>query len=132
MNKNQAKHLWKIIFFILIIIPVSALATDPDEYEGEEGDDTFDRANIIILNDSNAQRHNFHKDGDEDWIKFYGLSERNYRVDVKNPGSNCDIVIKLYDTDGTTLKLPGITDSPPGMMSGWTGTAQKIAMVSIM
>jgi len=73
---------------------------EPDDYEA---DDTPDQAGIIVLNDTRGpQRHNFHDAGDEDWIKFFGISGQVYTIEAKNLSANCDIVIELYGTDGTT------------------------------
>ncbi|MEA3361280.1 MAG: hypothetical protein U9R17_18000, partial [Thermodesulfobacteriota bacterium] len=73
--------------------------SDPDDYEQ---DDTFGQANVINLN-GDPQNHNFHDTNDKDWVKFYGIAEEIYEIETSNPGANCDVVIELYDTDGTTL-----------------------------
>jgi hypothetical protein len=71
-----------------------------DDYEV---DDTYDKASIIILNSDTAQRHNFHAAENEDWIKFYGIAGQTYSILASNLESNCDIVLELYDTDGTSF-----------------------------
>ena len=68
-----------------------------------EDDDKFINAGVIVLNDPDSQLHNFHDAGDEDWVKFYGLSGQTYTIEAYNLGDNCDAVIELYATDGTTL-----------------------------
>jgi|GEM_PF-155861 len=73
---------------------------DPDIYEE---DDTYSQANVIVLNDDAPQSHNFHDVGDEDWVKFYGLSAETYKIKASSLGITCDVVIELYDSDGTTL-----------------------------
>jgi hypothetical protein len=82
----------------------------PDSYEE---DDTASQANIIVLNNVEAQRHTFHDAGDQDWVTFYGLSGETYTIQASNLGTNCDAVIELYDSDGTRL-LPPKDD-------GWLG-----------
>jgi hypothetical protein len=72
----------------------------PDIYEE---DDTFTQARVIILDNETAQRHNFHDEGDEDWVKFYGIEGKTYTIEARNLGENCDIVIELYDNTGTNL-----------------------------
>ncbi|MBF0565020.1 MAG: carboxypeptidase regulatory-like domain-containing protein [Nitrospirae bacterium] len=72
----------------------------PDAYEP---DDSYGKASSITLNDSMPQKHNFHRQGDEDWIKFYGLQGEIYTFKVTNAGQKCDAVIELYDRDGVTL-----------------------------
>ncbi len=74
--------------------------TAADSYED---DDTFSKANAILLNDPNSQLHNIHDAGDDDWIKFYGLAGETYSIEAYNLGDNCDAVIELYASDGTTL-----------------------------
>ncbi len=71
-----------------------------DDYEQ---DDKFTQANAVTINDKNFQNHNFHDEGDEDWIKFYGISGEIYITEVNNKNSHCDVVIEIIDTDGTTV-----------------------------
>ena len=94
---------------ILILIPAFALAVEPDEYDASDkgNDDTSEQANIIILNNDTSRKHNFHDEGDEDWVKFFGLEGQTYRIEATNVGENCDVVIKLYDTDGITILETG-------------------------
>jgi hypothetical protein len=72
-----------------------------------EDNDNLDSANIIIcqlgweeLYDVLTQRHNFHDEGDEDWVKFYGVAEEVYEMKTENLDANCDTVIMLYDEYG--------------------------------
>jgi hypothetical protein len=71
----------------------------PDSYEE---DDTASQANIIVLNNVEAQRHTLHDNGDQDWVKFYGLSGETYTIQASNLGTSCDAVIELYRADGIT------------------------------
>jgi streptogramin lyase len=71
----------------------------PDSYEE---DDTASQANVIVLNNVAAQRHTFHDNGDQDWVKFYGLSGETYTIQASNLGTSCDAVIELYRADGIT------------------------------
>ena len=70
-----------------------------DDYEI---DDSYDQANVIVINDMNAQQHNFHAQEDQDWVKFYAVAGETYTVEVSDTGSNCDAVIELYGTNGTS------------------------------
>ena len=72
----------------------------PDMYEE---DDTFGQANVVELIDSPPQKHTFHDQGDQDWVKFYGIEGEPYEIKISNVGTNCDVVSSIYDTDGTTL-----------------------------
>lgn len=71
----------------------------PDEYEV---DDTFGQANVITLNGDIAQHHNFHVVGDADWVKFYGISGQLYEILASSLSVICDVVIEVYDSNGTT------------------------------
>jgi hypothetical protein len=79
---------------------IAVSQTAADSYED---DDTFRKANAIVLNDPNSQLHNFHDASDEDWVKFYELAGETYSIEAYNLGENCDAVIELYASDGTTL-----------------------------
>jgi hypothetical protein len=69
-----------------------------DEYEE---DDSKDDANIIVVNGEDPQQHNFY-DGDADWVKFYGVDDVSYEFKATNVGTNNDVVIELYGSDGST------------------------------
>jgi hypothetical protein len=98
------KSLLPILLFILIF-PLSAVSQlMPDAYEE---DNSYTQASVIILNDEGFQRRNLHTAADEDWIKFYGIREESYRIEAVRAGSDCDIMLHLYDTDGITFLKNG-------------------------
>lgn len=70
-----------------------------DEFEF---DDTYEQATDVILNGSNSQCHNFFDPGDEDWVRFLGVSGQWYVIEASDLDPNNDVVIEVYDTDGTT------------------------------
>jgi hypothetical protein len=74
-----------------------------DKFEKFEGDDTYSQAHVIHWNVPYAQQHNFHDYGDEDWVKFYALDNETYRFRATNLSPSTDVVMELYDTDGSTL-----------------------------
>jgi len=100
-----------LVLWAPLFLPDYARAIDPDQYEP---DDVFDQANVIVLNQGTPQTHNFHCEGDQDWVKFYGVSGRNYSIKVKNPGKRCDVVLEAYGTDGATLIAGPKDDRGPG------------------
>ncbi|MDM8524808.1 hypothetical protein QUF80_15680 [Desulfococcaceae bacterium HSG8] len=65
-----------------------------------EEDDSFDQAGVILVNDENLQCHNFNDEGDEDWVKFYGISGMHYKIRVKK---TYPVYIGIYDTEGYIL-----------------------------
>jgi hypothetical protein len=84
-----------LIYFFFFFLPAFTFAQTPDSFED---DDTFEQAKYIVI-DASAQPHNFHDSGDEDWIKFYGISGFTYEISAENPGTYCNVVIELYDSD---------------------------------
>ena len=83
----------------------------PDPYES---DNDYKNANWIYLtyfpDDFTytfdyffEQNHNFHEDGDEDWVKFYAKKDQSYVIEVHDVSKNCDPVIEIYESDGKTL-----------------------------
>ncbi len=109
---------------------------DPDSYED---DDTYSQANVIVLNDYTPQSHNFHDaedsygDGDVDWVKFYGLSGETYKIKAYNLGVVCDVIIRLYDSNGTTLLAGPKNDAGPGQdeFLEWTCPQEGVYYVKI-
>ncbi|QTA93847.1 chitobiase/beta-hexosaminidase C-terminal domain-containing protein [Desulfonema magnum] len=77
----------------LFFIPAIASTDRPDIYEK---DDTYDLAHIIVPNDD-IQKHNFHKSGDEDWVKFRGAEGVSYTIGVYPVGKNTGVIVELYE-----------------------------------
>jgi sugar lactone lactonase YvrE len=89
---------------VISLPKATSVASDASQGDSYEEDDSFDQAHVIELNLA-AQSHNFHDAGDQDWVKFYGISREIYEIKTSNLGIRCDTVIELYDTDGTTLLI---------------------------
>jgi len=95
-----------VIFFCFIslfFIPPIASTDAPDIYET---DDTMAQAVEIIPDDKTAvQSHNFHKTGDEDWLKMNVTAGTTYIISTTSTSLNQNFkpVIELYDTDGINL-----------------------------
>jgi len=85
--------------------PMYTAVTNLSEVQGDsyEVDDTYNHASIIVLNDTLPQSHNFHDVGDEDWVKFYGISGETYKIRASNVSVFCDPIIEVFDSDGITL-----------------------------
>ena len=101
----------------------------PDFYEE---DDTSSQANVIVVNEVEAQKHTVHDAGDQDWVMFYGLSGETYTIEVSNLGTRCDAVIELYDSDDKRL-LPPKDDGGEGEdeLLDWLCTADGIYYVMV-
>ena len=96
-----------IVFAVLLFLPHISLAgpiPDTAQTEGAdiyEVDDMRSQANVIVPDHPTPQPHNFHYAADEDWIKFYGLSDQYYTIEAGNLGADCEPIIELYYEDGT-------------------------------
>ena len=81
----------------------------PDVYEM---DDRFEQAVPInvagtadtdMLGESQGMDNNFDIQGDEDWSRFDALSGEAYTIEASGLGENADVVLELYDADGTLV-----------------------------
>ncbi len=77
---------------------IAGVLPNGDSYEP---DNTYEQASPIETNGT-IQTHNFHVQGDEDWISFHAQAGAWYRIETGNLGSACDTVLHLYGPDGTT------------------------------
>ncbi len=77
----------------------------PDIYEN---DDIPDQATFIVVNDETHQHRSFHDPGDEDWVKFYGISGIIYTTEVSNRSIDSDAVIELYGPDSATRLISSV------------------------
>ncbi|MBF0450139.1 MAG: hypothetical protein HQK75_05515 [Candidatus Magnetomorum sp.] len=103
----------------------------PDPYEILV-DNTIIHSQVISINDTEAQRHNFHLAADNDWTKFFAIAGNMYRIFTSNADLNCDPVIALYDQDGQTLLLfanDGIGDEFEQLI--WTCPADGVYFVNV-
>ena len=84
-------------------IPLTASviqAIGPDVFEP---DDTMEQAKPIVINAREAMRHTFHDSGDEDWIKFYGIVGKVYRIEISHLESHFLPEIDFYGPGNTFL-----------------------------
>lgn len=71
----------------------------PDTYEA---DNTAASARWIRP-DAPPQTHNFHNEGDQDWVRFYAAAGITYTLATTSTSTHADTMIYLYGGDGTTL-----------------------------
>ena len=115
MIKQYCKKKSFFFFSILLIAlsfgfwPENSFAASPDDYEN---DDVSSKARAILLNVPDllppvdlSQRHDFHDRADKDWIVFYAREGIFYGISVSSVGENCDPVVGIYSTDGSTLLM---------------------------
>ncbi|MCP4353036.1 MAG: T9SS type A sorting domain-containing protein [Desulfobacterales bacterium] len=96
-----------------------------------ENNDTFRQAKLIIANDEDSQRHNFHDADDEDWIMFYGEPEKPYFIEAKELNINAEPKIEIYNTDGRTLLKDENESSDSSVTMNWTCPREGIYFVKI-
>jgi len=95
-----------------ISLPLTtAVAQTVDMYED---DDTYEKANVILIWDPDYQRHNLHTEQDEDWVKFYAVEGETYRAEVSAAEANCDTTITIFSPDGQSIIEGEIDDGFPG------------------
>ena len=85
-----------------ISMPLQAEVVLPDAYEP---DNTGMEANAFVL--GQTQTHNFHGSNDEDWVKFYAISNFRYEIETIQLGANVDTVLDVYYelADGTLTNI---------------------------
>jgi YVTN family beta-propeller protein len=73
-----------------------------DDYEPDDS-----RAEATIVTPPNTTHHNFHDDGDVDWVGFWGTAGITYTIETLNlttsPTTKVDTELDLYSWDGSTL-----------------------------
>jgi hypothetical protein len=84
--------------------------------DGFEQDDACAAARPITLGSAGEQTHTFHRDGDQDWLRFDAIANKSYVIRVTNlasgnPTPKSDAVILLHDECGSA---PGGTTTTSG------------------
>jgi len=89
-----------------------------------EIDDTNATASIIEINGA-PQLHNFHRSGDEDWIRLFAgpipeITGNDYEIQVYQLGTNVDIVLEVFleRPDGTLTNIATVNDFSAGLFGG--------------
>ncbi len=85
-----------------------------------EPDDSADQASCLAV--GGTQRHNFHCPDDEDWVRFYCVSNVIYEIDANQVGTNAYVTLDLYweCPDGTLTNIDSLDSDGPGAGSGAT------------
>ncbi len=56
-----------------------------------------------------VQKHNFHKFDDQEWVKFYAMTDYNYEVTTYQLGTNVDTVLDIwFETEDGVLTNVGV------------------------
>jgi len=103
-------------------------------FDAYEHDDTYKQARKIVINNIISQAHNFHQQGDEDWVKFYATKNNEYAIEIKSPGNRCDAVLELFtEEDELSLIMPPKDDGlkGEGELLRWTCDVSGLYLVKI-
>ena len=139
----------KLLYLLMLIVFACALVFIGDVHAGNvkagiskvsvsftdeyESDDSAGKANVINPNDPDEQLHNFHAKGDQDWVMFYGIEDEPYAIQTYDLGANCNTVIRIYDTDRTTLLVERNDKSDGGEeLLSWSCPADGTYFVQII
>lgn len=99
MNRSTATAILLVMQMILGFSSQAQSATVPDQFEP---DDSPGEATTVFVGDS-PQYHDFHREGDEDWVRFYAPEGVPVAIKVDEEGEGTDAVLELYDANGNSL-----------------------------
>ena len=102
MNRHKGRFLWwrNLSACLLLCSSSSVFAASADVYE--PGDNTFNAEATCIDTNGTKQSHTIHTIDDEDWICFKAQPQWTYKIVLDNVGNDIDVVLEVYDTDGST------------------------------
>ncbi len=101
------------------------------------GSDTFEPDNTCgvakeIATTGVIQTHNFMVAGDEDWLKFYGLTGKSYIITLNNVGSGADAVIMVYSACATAPVQQGFNAFGPTVQLQWSAPSTGWFYIRLM
>jgi hypothetical protein len=105
MHNRAFAYSYSFMLSIALLLPARAqCVTQPDAFEV---DNTYLDARVIDTKMSATPvEHNFHRIGDEDWVKFYSYGTAGqpypYSVFITDAGSRCEAEVAVFRGDGTT------------------------------
>ncbi|KJR40877.1 secreted protein containing S-layer homology region domain protein [Candidatus Magnetoovum chiemensis] len=113
LNLNDLNNIFVrlLIFCCLIVCFSNSTAYGQDEYEP---DDEPHQASVINIDEEEKRYHDFHQDGDTDWIMFYATGGRDYTIEISDPQSNIDPIVELYYENDLTSAIDIIDDGQIG------------------
>ncbi len=84
-------------------------STGPDIYEPDANPVL---ANPVVINSETPQHHNLWDHGDEDWMKFHGVSGVAYEIQVNSTGKHFHAEVEIRDSKGKSVEMRN-TPLPP-------------------
>jgi hypothetical protein len=91
------------------------LSTFGDAYEP---DDTPAKASFFVVGDTNGQRHTFHLEGDEDWVRFYATTGTVFNITATQLGENSDVGLEVWYLQANGVLTNVIGKQPGGLSPG--------------
>ena len=88
------------------LVPSDTVSEDipcsPDGPDAYEPDDEAGQSAVTVIDNESLQCHNFHRAGDTDMVRFYGLSGKFYTIETDC--QNCKIVTEICDAGGNSCE----------------------------
>jgi hypothetical protein len=84
-----------------------------DEYD-LKGDDNLYEAKRIIIGDPFPQQHSFHVQGDADWIRFYGIKDKEYTIETVSLSKIGDTILTLFGETMQTIEAGPVNEGGNG------------------
>ncbi|KPA10350.1 bacillolysin [Candidatus Magnetomorum sp. HK-1] len=103
-------------------------------FDAYEHDDTHKQARKIVINNIISQTHNFHQQGDEDWVKFYAIKNNEYAIEIKSPENRCDAVLEIFKEEDELIRIKPPKDDGlkgEGELLRWTCNVSGLYFVKI-
>jgi hypothetical protein len=85
-----------------VSVPAQTEILRPDGYEQDDSAGDF-----WGYAEGETQSHNLHRSGDEDWVRFFAVSNWQYQIETEHWGTNVDTALEVYRQleDGTLSNL---------------------------
>ncbi|WP_129628510.1 M4 family metallopeptidase [Candidatus Oscillochloris fontis] len=68
-----------------------------------EVDNSSSQAKTILTDGTSHGPHNFHQNGDQDWLRFSAIAGTTYQIETFNLGTAADTMLTLYSSNATTV-----------------------------
>jgi hypothetical protein len=103
------------------------------EYQRDslESDDNYSDATWIET-DGSTYHHSYYPAADEDWSKFNATAGVEYLIKTRNLANGADTMLRVYDTDGTTLLHTNDDENSDSVSSSIIFTAPSDAVYYVI
>ncbi len=97
----------------------------PDSFEPDNA--AASASNITV--GAAAQSHNFHQNGDQDWVKFNASAGSAYVIETSNLQTSADTVLTLFNANGAQLAINDDSGGTWASRIAWTATDDGLFFV---